>query len=48
VVGTGIIADIATAGKDIHLRSEILDTGLTLWTYDSTGEIRNLRLKKMP
>ena len=47
-VGFERIVDIATAGKDIHLRSDILDTGLTLWTYDSTGEIRNLRIKKLP
>ena len=47
-VGHERIVDIATAGKDIHLRSEILDTGFTLWTYDTTGEIRNLRIKKIP
>jgi len=48
IVATEKIVDIATAGKDIHLRDEILDTGLTLWTYDTTGEIRNLRIKKIP
>ena len=47
-VGAMQIVELATAGKDIHLRDEILNTGLTLWTYDSTGEIRNLRLKKIP
>jgi len=46
-VGSEQIVDMATAGKEIHLRSEILDTGLTLWTYLSTGEIRNLRIKKL-
>ena len=48
VVGHEQIVDIATAGKDIHLRSEILDTGLTFWTYDSAGEIRNIRIKALP
>ena len=48
VVGMEKIVDLATAGKDIHLRSENLDTGLTFWTYLSTGEIRNIRIKKLP
>ena len=46
-IGTDPVVDLATAGKDIHLRDEILDTGLTLWTYLSTGEIRNLRIKEL-
>jgi len=41
------VVEIATTGKHIHLRSDILDTGLTLWTYLSTGEIRNFRIKKL-
>jgi len=44
-VGDEQIVDLATAGKRIHLRSGLSDTGLTLWTYLSTGEIRNLRIK---
>jgi len=46
-VGTEKIVDIATAGKYIHLRSEALYTGLSLWTYNSTGEIRNVRIKEL-
>jgi len=46
-VGTEIIVDLATAGKDIHLRSTLSDTGFTLWTFNSSGEIRNLRIKKI-
>jgi len=46
-VGTEQVVDIATAGKDIHLRRDLSDTGLTLWTYCSAGEIRNLRIKEI-
>ena len=46
-VGSELIVDIATAGKDIHLRGGLYNTGLTLWTYLTTGEIRNLRIKKL-
>jgi hypothetical protein len=45
-VGPEQIVNLATAGKEIHLRSESLATGFTLWTYLTTGEIRNLRIKK--
>ena len=47
VVGIEKVVDLATAGKDIHLRDDNLDTGFTLWTYLSTGEIRNIRIKKL-
>ena len=47
MVGTQTVVDIATAGKNIHLRSDVLDTGLTLWTYNSTGEIRDIRIRKL-
>ena len=46
-VGKEKVIDLATAGKDIHLRDVILDTGLTLWNFNSAGEIRNIRIKKM-
>ena len=46
-VGLDMIVDIATAGKDIHLRADYLDTGFTLWTYNTTGEIRNIRIRKI-
>ncbi|MDR2233829.1 MAG: DUF1080 domain-containing protein [Tannerella sp.] len=46
-VGGDTIVKIATAGKDIHLRADYLDTGFTLWTYNSTGEIRNLRISRI-
>ena len=46
-VGLDIIVDIATTGKDIHLRADYLDTGFTLWTYNTTGEIRNIRIRKI-
>jgi len=38
---------ISTEGKEIHLRNEYLDTGLTLWTYLTAGEVRNIRIKKL-
>ena len=47
IVGSEQVIDIATAGKDIHLRNGLSDTGFTLWTYLTTGEIRNLRIKKL-
>ena len=47
IVGTEQVIDIATAGKDIHLRPGLSNTGLTLWSYLTTGEIRNLRIKKL-
>ena len=46
-VGNEQVVDIATAGKKIHLRSGLADTGFTLWTYLSTGEIRNIRIKRL-
>ena len=46
-VGDKQVVDLATAGKDIHLRSGLPDTGLTFWTYGSTGEIRNIRIKRL-
>ena len=48
MVGTEKVVDLATKGKYIHLRDETLATGFTLWSYRSTGEIRNLRIKKLP
>ena len=42
------IVSLATAGKDLHLRDEVLDTGLTFWTYVTSGEIRNIRIKRIP
>lgn len=47
IVGNGQVIDIATAGKNIHLRGGLADTGLTFWTYVTTGEIRNIRIKKL-
>ena len=46
-VGSDQVVDMATAGKKIHLRGGLMNSGLTLWTYLSTGEIRNLRIKKL-
>ena len=46
-VGKDKVVDLATAGKYIHLRDETLATGFTLWSFRSTGEIRNLRIKKL-
>jgi len=47
-IGTDEIVSLATAGKILHLRDDVLDTGLTFWTYITTGEIRNIRLKRIP
>ncbi len=46
-VDTVQVVDIATAGKKIHLRGGILATSLGLSTYLTTGEIRNLRIKRL-
>ena len=46
-IGTMQVVDFATEGKYLHLRSEVLDTGFTLWTFLSAGEIRDLRIKKL-
>ena len=48
VVDTVKVVDIATAGKKIHLRSGTVATSLTLNTYLTTGEIRNIRIKRLP
>ena len=48
VIDTVQVVDIATAGKRIHLRSGTSVSGLTLSTYLTTGEIRNLRIKRLP
>ena len=47
-IGDEKVVNLATAGKELHLRGDLIDTGFTLWTYLSTGEIRNLRIKKLP
>ena len=46
-IGSTQIVDLETKGKAIHLRDMSLDTGLTFWTYLSTGEIRNVRIRKI-
>ena len=46
-IGTEHVFDLATAGKHIHLRPGSYTENLTLWTYLSTGEIRNFRIKKL-
>ena len=48
VIDTVRVVDIATAGKRIHLRGGTLASSLTFSTYLTTGEIRNLRIKKLP
>ena len=48
VIDTVKVVDIATAGKRIHLRGGTFATSLTLTSYRSTGEIRNIRFKKLP
>jgi len=48
VIDTVKVVDIATAGKRIHLRGGTQASSLTLSTYMTTGEIRNLRIKKLP
>ncbi len=47
-IDTVQVVNIATAGKRIHLRGGTLASSLTLTTYLSTGEIRNLRIKRLP
>jgi len=47
-VDTVKVVDIATAGKRIHLRSGTLASSLTLSSYSTTGEIKNMRIKKLP
>ena len=48
IINTEPVFNITTAGKKIHLRPGSVADGLTLWTYLSTGEIRNLRIKRLP
>jgi len=47
VVDTVKVVDLATAGKRIHLRGGTFAESLTLTSYRSTGEIRNLRIKRL-
>ena len=47
VVDTVQVVNLATAGKTIHLRSGTYATNFTLTSYRSTGEIRNLRIKRL-
>lgn len=47
VLKNDVLFDVSTKGKNIHLRGGLLDTGFTLWTYLTTGEIKNLRIKKL-
>ena len=47
VIDTVQVFNISTAGKHIHLRGGTLAPDLTLSTYLTTGEIRNLRIKKL-
>jgi hypothetical protein len=48
VIDTVQVVNIATAGKRIHLRGGSYAESLTLSSYVTTGEIRNLRIKKLP
>ncbi len=48
MIDTVQVVNLATAGKIIHLRGGTLAPNLTLCTYLTTGEIRNLRLKRLP
>ena len=48
VIDTVQVVDIATAGKRIHLRGGTSVSGFTLTSYLTTGEIRNLRIKRLP
>ena len=48
VIDTVQVVNIATAGKKIHLRGGTMAPDLTLCTYLTTGEIKNLRMKKLP
>ena len=47
-VGDKQAVNLATAGKNLYLRPGSYTTSLTLWTYLTTGEIRDLRIKKLP
>ena len=41
------VFDVATTGKRIHLRPGSFADGLTFWSYLSTGEIRDVRVKEL-
>jgi len=45
--GVEQVFDLSPAGKRLHLRAGLFNSGLTLWTYMTTGEIRNIRLKRL-
>jgi len=47
VIDTVQVVNIATTGRKIHLRGGTMAPSLTLYTYLTTGEIRNLRMKKL-
>ena len=47
LLGSEQIVGISTAGKNLHLRNDVLDTGLTFWSYLTTGEIRNIKIKHL-
>ena len=47
VVDTVKVVDLATAGKRIHLRGGTNASSFTLTSYRSTGEIRNMRIKRL-
>ncbi len=46
-IDTVQVVNLATAGKRIHLRSGMSVSGLTVSTYLTTGEIRNMRIKRL-
>jgi len=48
VIDTVQVVNISTVGRKIHLRGGTIAPSLTLYTYLTTGEIRNLRIKKLP
>ena len=47
-VDTVKVVDIATAGKKIHLRSGTIASSLSVNSYSTTGEIKNMRIKRLP
>ena len=47
IIDTVKVVDLATAGRRIHLRSGTTAPSLTFTTFRTTGQIRNMRVKKL-
>jgi len=47
-IDTQPVIELSTVGKKIHLRPGTYATSFTFMSYQTTGEIRNIRIKNLP